>query len=169
MARASDTPVFHHTLASVRNSHSIRLRQLPEIAGGPDPIQLDVWSVARIRVVSPKLDTTALFNTHALAPQAGFNPYRPRPAPTGFEISTGADWPTAIAASGSFLIMPSAVRKSVSIWDRTSGLSFRNWRAFSRPWPMRSPPKLYQEPLFSTMFWAAPRSIRSPSREMPSP
>ena len=45
---------------------------------------------------------------------------------------------------------PSLVRNSASIVARISVFSFRNCRDCSRPWPMRSPRKLNQDPLFST-------------------
>ena len=35
--------------------------------------------------------------------------------------------------------VPARARSSVSMVWRISVLSFRNWRAFSRPWPIRSP------------------------------
>ncbi len=56
-----------------------------------------------------------------------------------------------------------------SICWRISGCSRRNALVCSRPWPMRSPPKLNQAPLLSTMFSCAARSRTSPSRLMPWP
>ena len=50
--------------------------------------------------------------------------------------------------------------------SRTSVCSFRNVRAFSRPCPIRSPAKLNQDPDFSTTPSVAPRSSKSPSREI---
>src|SRR5437899_693069 len=45
-----------------------------------------------------------------------------------------------VAAAGVVLagINPSVLRTSSSSFASVSLLSFRNWRAFSRPWPMRS-------------------------------
>ena len=37
---------------------------------------------------------------------------------------------------------------------KMSLFSLRKLRTFSRPWPMRSPWKLYQAPLLSTMLWS---------------
>ena len=52
----------------------------------------------------------------------------------------------AAAGWGVAGIKPSALRTSVSSFARTSLLSFRNWRAFSRPWPIRSLLKLNHDP-----------------------
>src|SRR5690606_11390113 len=60
-------------------------------------------------------------------------------------------------------------RNAASILAATSGLSLRYWRAFSLPWPMRSPSQLYQAPDFSTSLASTPMSMSSPSRLMPSP
>jgi hypothetical protein len=43
------------------------------------------------------------------------------------------------SAAASGLVSPSTLRTSVSTVWRMSGLSFRNWRALSRPCPIRSP------------------------------
>jgi len=43
-----------------------------------------------------------------------------------------------------------AGRSLASICARTSGCSFRNIRAFSRPWPIRSSPNESQVPAFCT-------------------
>jgi hypothetical protein len=65
--------------------------------------------------------------------------YLPRPATAaGFTASIGVG-PAAVSASADTLPKPSALRSSVSIRVRKSGLSFKNWRAFSRPCPIRSP------------------------------
>src|SRR5579872_931007 len=50
----------------------------------------------------------------------------------------GACAPFVGCACAGAAINPSALRTSVSILAKVSLLSFRNWRAFSRPWPMRS-------------------------------
>src|SRR5271166_5600313 len=65
---------------------------------------------------------------------SGSAPYRERAAlaAAGLGVSTTG----ATAGTGSLRIMPSVLRSSVSSCWRISGLSFRNWRAFSRPWPM---------------------------------
>src|ERR1039457_4880667 len=54
----------------------------------------------------------------------------------GFGAASGAG---ATLASASGFSRPICRRSSVSIPWRISALSFRNWRAFSRPCPMRSP------------------------------
>src|SRR3989442_12273167 len=64
---------------------------------------------------------------------------------------------------------PSFSRTLASICAATSGCSRRKSRAFSRPWPMRSPPKAYQAPVFSTIPCSDAMSISSPSLEMPVP
>ena len=51
----------------------------------------------------------------------------------------------------------------------TSGLSTRNFLAFSRPWPSCSPSYVYQAPAFLTMPRSTPRSTTEPSRLMPRP
>src|SRR5206468_10847631 len=83
--------------------------------------------------------------------------------------STSAFSDLAAGATFSSTGRPSPFRSRLSISARTSGLSFRNCRAFSRPWPMRSPSIAYQAPDFSTTLWSTPRSMRSPSLLIPSP
>jgi len=73
------------------------------------------------------------------------------------------------AAGGKAGVSSRCRRKSASKRSATSGFSARNARAVSLPCPMRSPPKVYQDPLFSTSSCATPRSNRSPSREIPAP
>ena len=74
-------------------------------------------------------------------------------AAAGFTTTFGASFSRSFASSCSAML----------------GLSLRYWRAFSLPWPMRSPMQLYQAPDFSTSLLSTPMSISSPSREMPSP
>ena len=57
-------------------------------------------------------------------------------AAAGAALGAGAG---STATGGVSWTNPSNLRSSVSSFCRTSGLSFRNCRAFSRPWPMRSP------------------------------
>src|SRR5580704_5993993 len=45
----------------------------------------------------------------------------------------------AAAGCAGVAINPRALRTSISSFARVSLLSFKNWRAFSRPWPIRSP------------------------------
>jgi len=52
-------------------------------------------------------------------------------------------------------------RGLASRWCRDSLCSSRKSRAFSLPWPMRSPSKLYHAPDFSMMFCLTPRSTIS--------
>src|SRR5258707_1262192 len=87
-------------------------------------------------------------------------------------LAGAAAWPltpedVALGLTGSGI--SSFLRSAVSSLSRMSLFSFRKTRAFSRPWPMRSPPKLIHVPLFSSKPFSTPRSIRSPSREIPSP
>src|SRR6266403_11157 len=87
-------------------------------------------------------------------------------------LAGAAAWPltpedVALGLTGSGI--SSFLRSAVSSLSRMSLFSFRKTRAFSRPWPMRSPPKLIHVPLFSSTPFSTPRSIKSPSREIPSP
>src|SRR5690606_29603088 len=50
-----------------------------------------------------------------------------------------------------------------------SGLSRRNARAFSLPWPSWSPPYVNHDPDLRTNPCSTPMSMRPPSREMPTP
>src|SRR3989344_2957556 len=52
-------------------------------------------------------------------------------------------------------------RTRFSISAAILGLSLRNWRALSLPWPMRSLPQLNQAPVFSTPPHSAPGAPRS--------
>jgi hypothetical protein len=54
------------------------------------------------------------------------------PEVAGAVVDDGTAW-------GLSLVNPNALRTSVSNFAIVSLLSFKNWRAFSRPWPMRSP------------------------------
>src|SRR5713101_8668192 len=81
-------------------------------------------------------------------------------------------WPLGAAAAKFGFVgegSSSFLRRAFSSLSRMSLFSFKKTRAFSRPCPMRSPPKLNHVPLFSTNPLSTPRSIKSPSREMPSP
>src|SRR5215831_11441114 len=57
--------------------------------------------------------------------------------PVGIVVTRAEPFAPAGAAAGA-AINPSAFRTSVSSFAITSLLSFRNCRAFSRPWPIRS-------------------------------
>src|SRR5579883_1343153 len=70
---------------------------------------------------------------------------------------------------GSVLSRPNLSRNAASIFAAICRCSLRYARAFSRPWPIRSPAKLNHDPLFSTIPCSEPRSSRSPSRDIPSP
>src|SRR6266849_10092754 len=89
----------------------------------------------------------------------------------GFSPCAGAAWPLGPPAAFELpgIGISSLLRSVFSSLSRMSLFSFRNTRAFSRPWPMRSPPKLIHVPLFSSTPFSTPRSIKSPSREIPSP
>ena len=63
--------------------------------------------------------------------------------PLGMVATLLVGWAAAaplVGTAGAALagINPSALRTSNSSFARVSLLSFKNWRAFSRPWPMRS-------------------------------
>src|SRR5580692_2657333 len=79
----------------------------------------------------------------------------------------GLPFPSAVTAGCAS--KPSCLRSSCSILPRMSAFSFRNTRAFSRPWPRRSFLYEIQVPDFSSKPLLTPRSIKSPSRETPSP
>src|SRR5271168_5199860 len=66
----------------------------------------------------------------------------PRAAAAGAGAGTGGTGATAAS-----FVNPRCFRSSVSIFFFTSGLSFKNWRAFSRPWPILSPLYPYHDPL----------------------
>src|SRR5690349_6675560 len=68
----------------------------------------------------------------------------------------------------SVAFVPSSARTRPSSSFARSGLSTRNWRDFSRPWPRRISPSLgvlieNHVPDLSTTFFSTPRSSRSPS------
>ena len=62
-----------------------------------------------------------------------------RAGPRAAAGSGVGDGVPAAAGTASAFTSPSVLRNSVSRFWRTSGLSLKNWRAFSRPWPIRSP------------------------------
>ena len=84
----------------------------------------------------------------------------------GSTYSTGS---TTAGASSTGTGMPRCSSRARSICRRRSSLSCRKARTFSLPCPSRSEPKAYQAPLLSTMPCSTPRSISSPTREMPVP
>ena len=57
----------------------------------------------------------------------------------------------------------------LSISSAISSFSNKNFLAFSLPCPILLPLKLYHDPDFSTKPPATPKSIISPSFDMPSP
>src|ERR1700722_17856473 len=75
------------------------------------------------------LDHNVERTTHIVYPRA-------RLAAAGTAVGAGAGGGTAATSAR---VKPSALRNSTSSFLNTSGLSFRNCRAFSRPCPMRSP------------------------------
>ena len=87
---------------------------------------------------------------------------RPGRAPSVVGVGSGCS--SAAGTATGARRTPNFSKSCPSTCWRTSGCSRRNVFAFSRPWPMRSPPKENQAPLFSTMFCSAARSRRSPSR-----
>src|SRR5690606_8281414 len=79
-----------------------------------------------------------------------------------------ASW-SAGASSTAFMPMPSFCLIWVSIASAMSSFLIRKLRAFSLPWPSWSPSYVYQEPDFFTIPCSTPKSIRLPSREIPTP
>src|SRR5690606_31315210 len=79
-----------------------------------------------------------------------------------------ASWATG-ASSPAFMPMPSFCLIWVSIASAMSSFLIRKLRAFSLPWPSWSPSYVYQEPDFFTIPCSTPKSIRLPSREIPTP
>src|SRR6185437_6013987 len=53
-------------------------------------------------------------------------------------VAVAAGW-AAGTGCGAAVVNPRCLRTSASSLTKVSTLSLRNWRAFSRPWPMRSP------------------------------
>ena len=74
--------------------------------------------------------------------------------------AAGVGVPLAAPGMGIFIFF----RSKFSIFPRMSACSFKNTRAFSRPWPSRSPPNEIHVPDFSRTPFSTPRSIKSPSR-----
>src|SRR5579859_120628 len=64
--------------------------------------------------------------------------YQRFPVATGREFSEAGGGGTT-AGSAAVFVRPSTLRNAESTSWRMSALSLRNWRAFSRPCPMRSP------------------------------
>jgi hypothetical protein len=71
------------------------------------------------------------------------------------------------ATSIALATTPACARTFCSMALAICGLSRRKDFAFSRPWPIRWPSALNQAPDFSTIVALTPRSISSPSFEMP--
>src|SRR5215467_3853365 len=107
-----------------------------------------------------------------LARQLGAAVLAPREEPQGPLAQRGFLFQTSavtggVSASGTFT--PSFSRIFASISAASSGFSFRNSRALSLPWPMRSFLYWYQAPDLSTTPQLTPSSRISPSSDTPSP
>src|SRR4051812_24265448 len=108
----------------------------------------------------------------AVEPRRGIKGGRPgtpgRPG-RGYSAAAASSLFSSPATSMALATTPAWARTFCSMLAAIAGLSRRNCLAFSRPWPIRWPSALNQAPDFSTMPAFTPRSISSPSFEMPSP
>ncbi len=97
----------------------------------------EAWHLAGTGSLQSALSNATLRRHGLLMPSDLAGNYRRAVAAAfGFGAASGAG---ATLASASGFSRPICRRSSVSIPWRISALSFRNWRAFSRPCPMRSP------------------------------